>query len=120
MKILRIHKGFTTNSSSTNDWIPSTPGNTAANQTPQTNGTAQSNGNSQTGGTGQTSNTSQQAKALTQQPSRQEQAGQPASSHFFSNSLILGAIVGGLALIFFLEKLIKKIFSRDKKQADDH
>jgi hypothetical protein len=104
MKILRVRRGFTTNSSASSEWIPppgaapgAAPGATSGSPT-LPSGAA---------------NFTPQAKVVLPMSSGQTS---PATS--WSDSMKVGGLVGIVALAFVIEKVIRKFRARKTEQSE--
>ncbi len=104
MKILRVRTGFTTNSSSAAEWVvvePETDATAAASDTtPATTTPAAA--------TSDTAVVKPMPKLV-----------KATADRTVSNTVILGLLVAGLALLFALERLIRKAWRRRQKDHGD-
>jgi beta-lactamase regulating signal transducer with metallopeptidase domain len=132
MKILRIHKGFTTNSSAAAEWVPSSTPKKSNSQTSETAAGAGQNQDPLSASypaaskinpirtpDGQAAQPDTPLPISQMQSAPQAQTPPPPQSHLLGNSIILGGIIGALAALFFIEKLFRKILTRNKTSQDE-
>ncbi len=132
MRILRIRRGFTTNSSSFTEWLPPPeeesagqgeavpPAAGAGNPNPGTPATGQGAAGSQnsialipkTGGA------NQQSTGLSSPPAKSTAAPQ-SPGHLAGNTLTIGGILATLAAVFVIERIIRRFRRTDKAKLDD-
>jgi len=123
MRIIRVRKGFTTNSSSASEWLSSTPpsetnpnnSNNPNNITPPdpsnpkiTSPFLVKHQNSNT----DSSNHTQQFDQTSTNPEPVQQVA--PKTMLVKNGFLLGGVLGFLISLFFLEKLVKKLWNKCK------
>lgn len=101
MKILRVRRGYTTNSSAYTEWLP-----------PPAGGGAQSSGapagGAAVGGSGP-AGTSAPAASGTQAPSPMPLAQPQSPSQLGGNSLLVGGLVAAVVAAFVGERLLRRL-----------
>lgn len=105
MKILRVRRGFTTNSSGSAEWIPP---DSEQIEPPGSSGTNDGAATQQTAPGGLT--------VTNGAPSRQT----APNSKYASNGAIIGGIFGLLISLFFLEKWFRKLWKKFRGSPDEH
>ena len=106
MKILRVRTGFTTNSSSAAEWIvvePETgPGSDTEATAPSTNAT---------------SDTAVAADTAAVRPVVKRV--EPSPETAWNNSLLLALLVAALALLFAIERVVRRLLRRRGESVDE-
>lgn len=111
MKILRVRRGFTTNSSSYTEWLPPPNGSTPAAAPPGPNGPAQA----QTGPVPVTPPT----PAVTVAPPAQQAVPATNANLAGNTSMVLG-LLAALAAVFLGERLVRRLRrSRQQEEGGD-
>jgi len=110
MKILRIRRGYTTNSSAYTEWLPPPPETPAAGQSAQGAAPAATPATPAASAAG----TGPAVPAATVQPV----SSQPASP-LGGNALVIGGLAGALVVVFAIERLIRRLRRKSANEPDE-
>ena len=112
MKILRIRRGFTTNSSASSEWVPPPWQQNALGfrQGPNAPGTSPS-GSPLPGSTATASGPLGKSGPA---------AGDVGFGNLGANSVTLGLVLAGIAAAFATERLVRRLLRRNRREPESH
>ena len=130
MKILRVRRGFTTNSSASSEWVPPAwRPNSLPPSLSQKDGSPSATGTSSSGATGSGGSPGTNPAATTQIAGTNSQTraeipaatppGAAANSNLTANTLTTGLLIGGVILLFGAERLARRMFQKSRAGGTD-
>jgi pyruvate/2-oxoglutarate dehydrogenase complex dihydrolipoamide acyltransferase (E2) component len=118
MKILRIRRGYTTNSSAYTEWLPPPPGTAASGQTGQGGATGTTTGAAPAGPAPASAGTPAAASPTVPAPGAQSVGAQSASP-LAGNALIVAGLVAAVVAVFGIERLLRRLRRNSAGEPDE-